>query len=392
MIADRVKQIGMSPTLRISALAGELRRQGQDVLDFSAGQPDFPTPEGVKRAGVRAIENNHTRYTANNGMQELREAIVARIRRDHDLHYDPDQVLVSPGAKASLYFACMTLIEPGDEVIVPSPYWVTYPEQVRLAGGTPVFVACRGEDGFRLDPSRLAAAITSRTKALILNDPSNPTGASYSEEQLRPLAEICDRHGLWIVSDEIYSRLLYDGRRFVSIATLGDSIRERTVMINGMSKAWSMTGWRVGWTAAAQPVIDGMGKLQSHSTSSVTTISQFASVEALNHCDEEIARRVEAFQQRRDRIVARLRRIGGVCCTVPEGAFYVLPDCSGLLKRMDGVANGVELAELLLERARVAVVPGEAFGAANHLRLSYAVSLEGIDEGMDRIERVLEQD
>jgi aspartate aminotransferase len=285
----------------------------------------------------------------------------------------------------------MTLIEPGDEVIVPSPYWVTYPEQVRLAGGIPVFVPCRGEDGFRLDPERLAAAITARTKALILNDPSNPTGASYSEEQLRPLAELCDRHNLWIVSDEIYSRLLYDGRRFVSIATLGDSIRERTVMINGMSKAWSMTGWRVGWTAAAQPVIDGMAKLQSHSTSSVTTISQFASVEALNHCDEEIARRVEAFQLRRDRIVERLRRIDGVRCTSPEGAFYVLPDCSERLKSMDGVADGAELSEFLLKRARVAVVPGEAFGAAHHLRLSYAVALEGIDEGMDRIEQALEQ-
>jgi len=391
MIADRVKQIGMSPTLRIAALASELKRQGQDVLDFSAGQPDFPTPEQVKLAGVRAIEDNQTRYTANSGMQELRDAIVQRIRRDHNLNYDAGQVLVSPGAKASLYFACMTLIEPGDEVIVPSPYWVTYPEQVRLAGGTPVFVPCRGEDGFRLDPERLAAAITSKTTVLILNDPSNPTGASYSEEQLRPLAELCDRHDLWILSDEIYSRLLYDGRRFVSIATLGDSIRERTVMINGMSKAWSMTGWRVGWTAAAKPVIDGMAKLQSHSTSSVTTISQFASVEALNHCDEEIARRVEAFQQRRDRIVERLRRIDGVRCTVPEGAFYVLPDCGGRLERMDGIADGAELAEFLLDRAQVAVVPGEAFGAAHHLRLSYAVSLERIDEGMDRIERALEQ-
>jgi len=391
MIADRVKQIGMSPTLRISALAGDLKRQGHDVLDFSAGQPDFPTPQSVKDAGVRAIEDNQTRYTANSGMLELREAIVRRIRRDHDLNYDAGQVLVSPGAKASLYFACMTLIEAGDEVIVPSPYWVTYPEQIRLAGGTPIFVPCRGEDGFRLDPEMFAAAITPRSKALMLNDPSNPTGASYSEEELRPLAELCDRHGLWIVSDEIYSRLLYDERRFVSIATLGDSIRERTVMINGMSKAWSMTGWRVGWTAAAQPVIDGMAKLQSHSTSNVTTISQFASVEALNHCDEEIARRVEAFQRRRDRIVERLRGIDGIRCTSPEGAFYVLPECSGCLDRLDGVHDGVELAEYLLERARVAVVPGEAFGAPNHLRLSYAVSLAGVDEGMDRIERALDQ-
>ncbi len=390
MISDRIKRIGMSPTLRVAALAGELKRQGHDVLDFSAGQPDFPTPDGVKQAGVRAIEDNQTRYTANSGIQELREAIVRRIRRDHGLEYEPGQVLCSPGAKASLYFACMTLIDQDDEVIVPSPYWVTYPEQVRLAGGTPVVVPCRGEDGFRLDPERLEAAITPKTKALILNDPSNPTGASYAEEQLRPLAELCERHGLWIVSDEIYSRLLYDGRRFVSVATLGDAIRERTVMINGLSKAWSMTGWRVGWAAGPQAVIDGMAKLQSHSTSNVTTISQFASVEALNHCDEEIARRVEAFQQRRDRIVERLRGIEGLRCTSPEGAFYVLPDCSARIEDLDGVGDGVALAEFLLDRAKVAVVPGEAFGAKNHVRLSYPVSLDRIDEGMDRIERALE--
>ncbi|NIM01063.1 MAG: aminotransferase class I/II-fold pyridoxal phosphate-dependent enzyme [Acidobacteria bacterium] len=391
MIADRVKQIGMSPTLRVAALAGELKRQGHDVLDLSAGQPDFPTPESVKQAGVQAIEDNQTRYTANSGMQELREAITQRIRRDHDLHYEASQILVSPGAKASLYFACMTLIDPGDEVIVPSPYWVTYPEQVRLAGGKPVFVPCRGEDGFRLDPDRLQAAITGKTRVLILNDPSNPTGASYSEEQLRPLAELCERHDLWIVADEIYSRLLYDGRRFVSVATLGEAIRERTVMINGMSKAWSMTGWRVGWTAAAQAVIDGMAKLQSHSTSNVTTISQFASVEALNNCDAEIARRVDAFQQRRNCIVERLRGIDGVRCTSPEGAFYVLPDCSERLVGLKGVRDGIELSEFLLERAGVAVVPGEAFGAADHLRLSYAVSVDRIDEGLDRIERALDQ-
>jgi len=389
MISERVKQIGMSATLRVAALAGELKRQGRDVIDFSAGQPDFPTPDEAKLAGVRAIEENHTRYTANSGMLELREAIVQRIRRDHELDYDPGQVLVSPGAKASLYFACMTLVDPGDEVLVPSPYWVSYPEQIRLAGGTPVFVPCRGEDGFRLDPERLAAAITTKTKALILNDPSNPTGASHSREKLRPIAELCDRHGLWIIADEIYSRLLYDDRKFVSVATLGDSIRERTVMINGMSKAWSMTGWRVGWTAASPTVIDGMAKLQSHSTSNVTTISQIASMEALNRCDAEVARRVEAFERRRDRIVERLRGISGVRCTVPEGAFYVLPDWSGRIEAMGGIGDGVELAEFLLREALVATVPGEAFGAPRHLRLSYPVPIERVDEGVDRIERAL---
>jgi len=383
MISDRVRQIGLSPTLRVAALAGELKRQGHDVLDFSAGQPDFPTPEPVKQAGIDAIRDNQTRYTANSGMVELRESIVRRMRRDRDLGYDPGQVLVSPGAKASLYFAFLTLIDPGDEVLVPAPYWVSYPEQVRLAGGVPVFVPCRGEDGFRLDPERLEAAITSKTKALILNDPSNPTGASHSVEQLRPIADLCVKHGLWVVADEIYSRLLYDGRRFASVATLGDDVRERTVIVDGMSKAWSMTGWRVGWAAGPVEVISAMAKLQSHSTSNVTSISQFASVAALDDGDEELERRVEAFQRRRDRMVERLTAIEGVSCTTPEGAFYVLPDWSARMQ------DDVALAEYLLQEARVATVPGSAFGAPGHLRFSYPVSRERIDEGLDRIEAAL---
>ena len=390
MLSDRVKQIGMSATLRVAALAGELKREGNDVLDFSAGQPDFPTPETVKRAGVQAIEANQTRYTANSGMPELREAIVRRIRRDRGLDYDAGQILVSPGAKASLYFACMTLIDSGDDVIIPTPYWVTYPEQVRLAGGVPVPVICRGEDGFRLDLDRLEAALTPRTKVLILNDPSNPTGASYAKDQLQPIVDFCERHGLWVLSDEIYSRLLYDGRRFTSVATLGQGMYERTVVIDGMSKAWSMTGWRVGWAAGPAEVISGMARLQSHSTSNVTTISQFASVEALDHCDKEIARRVSAFQLRRDRIVERLAAIEGVRCISPQGAFYVLPDWSERLAASKRINDDVGLAEFLLEEAHVATVPGTAFGAPGHLRFSYAVSRERIDEGIDRIEGVLE--
>lgn len=389
MISRRVKGIGLSPTLRVAALAGELKRQGHDIVDFSAGQPDFPTPDSVKRAGVEAIEANQTRYTANAGMPELRAAIARRMRRDRDLDYDPANVLVSPGAKASLYFAFMALLEPGDEVLVPAPYWVSYPEQIRLAGGTPVFVPCSGADGFHLDPDRLSAAITSRTKALVLNDPSNPTGASHDEGQLRPIAELSERHGLSVVSDEIYSRLLYDGRRFTSIASLGEGIRARTVLIDGMSKAWSMTGWRVGWAAGPAEVIAAMAKLQSHTTSSVTTPSQFASVEALEHCDEEIARRVEAFGWRRDRIVERLEGIAGVRCASPQGAFYVLPDWSERLSGQSAIADDVELAEFLLRQARVATVPGSAFGAPGHLRFSYAISRERIDEGITRIERAL---
>jgi aspartate aminotransferase len=282
----------------------------------------------------------------------------------------------------------MALLEPGDEVLVPSPYWVTYPEQIRLAGAEPVIVPTTADEGFKLDLERLAAATGKRTRAIVLNYPSNPTGACYSREELESIAELAVRHELAVIADEIYSRLLYDGRRFVSIAELGDEIRERTVMINGMSKTWSMTGWRVGWAAGPREVVRGMSRLQSHATSNVTTISQWASLAGLQMEDDEIERRVAEFQRRRDRIVERLQALPGVSCNLPVGAFYVFPDVSGCLEQA-GLAGGEALAELLLERANVAVVPGEAFGSATHVRFSYATAMEQIEEGMDRVAALL---
>ncbi len=391
MIAERIRGIGMSPTLRISALAARLRAAGEDVLDFSAGEPDFPTPEEVKQAGKRAIDSDLTRYTANEGVLELREAVIARLRSDHDLHYGPEQVIVSPGAKASLYFAAMALLDPGDEVVIPSPYWVTYPEQTRLAQATPVFVECDEERGFKLDPEALERAVNPRTKALVLNYPSNPTGACYTRDELKPLADICVRHGIWVVADEIYAKLIYDDRVFSSIAELGHDVRERTVVIGGMSKTYSMTGWRVGFAAGPAEVIGAMSKIQSHTTSNATSISQWASVDALALDDEVIEGRRKEFETRRNEVVRRLRALPGWSCVMPAGAFYAFPNVSGCLRRDgSGPQSPEELARLLLERARVAVVPGEAFGSEAHVRISYATSLETIREGMDRVQEALE--
>jgi len=392
-LSERVGRIGFSPTLAVSDLATRLRAEGVDVLDFSAGQPDFDTPEPVKDAARRAIDENRTRYTAAAGMPELREAVARRIALDLDLTYEPSQVVISSGAKASLYFAFMSLLDEGDEVLVPTPYWTSYPEQIKLAGGSAVLLECGEASGFKLQAEQVAAAITPRTRVLLLNYPSNPTGACYSREELEPLAKICVERDLWIVADEIYSKLLYDGRRFVSVAQLGKEVRDRPVLIDGMSKTYAMTGWRIGYTAGPTEVVSAMAKLQSHSTSNATTISQWASVEALALTEEQLAPRRNEFERRRDRIVERLRAIDGVSCVEPAGAFYAFPDFSQRFTAADApfpVQNGGDLARYLLEEARVAVVPGEAFGAPANLRLSYACSLEQIEQGMDRIEAALE--
>ncbi|MCP3982389.1 MAG: pyridoxal phosphate-dependent aminotransferase [bacterium] len=389
MLAERVQRIGMSATLRINAIAQELRAAGEDVLDLSAGQPDFPTPESVKAAGVAAIEANHTRYTANNGLLELREAIAGHLGRGQGLDIAADQVLVSAGAKASLYFASMALLDPGDEVLIPVPYWVSYPEQVGLAQGVPVFVEAGEDAGFKLDVDALEAARSARTKLLILNYPSNPTGASYEADELKRIGEFCAQHDIWILADEIYGRLLYDGRRFHGIAQSGDEVRAKTIVVNGMSKTYAMTGWRIGYAAGPREVISGMAKIQSHSTSNATSISQWASIEALRVSEAELDRRVAEFQQRRDEIVAGLRAIPGVDCVMPQGAFYVFPNVSGCFGGRAGLTSGEGVAARLLEQAKVAVVPGEAFGNPNHIRISYACSIERVREGVERIARAL---
>lgn len=392
-LSDRVLRVEHSPTLRIAATAKRMASEGIRVLDFSVGQPDFPTPPVVKEAGKRAIDANRTGYTASEGILELRQAIADKLERDNGLLYDTADIIVSPGAKATLYFVAMALFQAGDEVLIPSPYWVSYPEQVGLADATPVFVQSREENDFRLEPGELETAVTDRTKAVILNYPSNPTGACYSRAELEALAEVCLRHDLYVISDEIYEKLLYDGRTFTSIASLGTSIKDKTVVVNGMSKSYSMTGWRLGYAAGPRDVIDAMGKIQSHSTSNPTSIAQWAGLEALRSAEGDVARMVIEFEGRRDAMLERLRAVPGVTCPRPAGAFYAFPNLSGYYGRAhEGgrIESSIDMAAYLLEAARVAVVPGEAFGAPANIRLSYATSLADIEEGTARIAEALD--
>ncbi len=393
MLATRLDSIALSPTFRVNALARSLRERGVDVVDLSVGEPDFPTPGPVKEAGKAAIDRDLTRYTANEGTLALRQAIAAKLLRDNNLAYEPSEIVVSPGAKASLFCATMALFEPGDEVLVPSPYWVSHPEMVRLAGAVPVFVPAREERGFRVDPAALEAAITPRTRGLILNYPSNPTGATYAQDELRAIGDLCVRRNLVILADEIYEKLVYDGRAFTGIASLDPAFRARTVVVNGMSKAYAMTGWRVGFAAAPKEIAEAIARVQSHSTGHPASMSQEASLAALVGGDETIAAMRIEFERRRDEVVRSLSGIPGVTCVRPQGAFYAFPNVSGLFGRplRDGAAvrSGQEVAVRLLEKAHVAVVPGEAFGSARHVRFSFACSMERLREGLARTAEAL---
>ena len=392
VLAGRIRDIAMSPTFRINAEAREMRARGIDVLDFSVAEPDSPTPRAANKAGKLAIDRDLTRYTANEGILELREAICEKLRRENGLDYGPEEILVSPGAKASLYFAAMALFEEGDEVLIPSPYWVSYPEQIRLSGARPILVPTREENDFKLTPSDLRGAASSRTRGLILNYPANPTGSCYDRAELERLAAACLDLGILVVADEIYEKLLYDGGRFTSIASLGPEIHGRTVVVNGMSKAFAMTGWRIGYAAGPREIIGAMAKLQSHSTSHPASMAQWASVDALSSAGQEVTRMAREFEHRRDELLPMIAGIPGWSCVRPVGAFYVFPNVSALFGTpLDGAVcrSGEDLALFLLEKARVAVVPGEAFGSPRHIRISYACSLDQIRKGMDRIAEAL---
>jgi aspartate aminotransferase len=391
-LAERISHIELSPTFRINAVARVLRGQGVDILDFSVGEPDFATPEVAKNAGKAAIDADFTKYTANEGAIELRRAIAAKLLRDNGLTYAPDQILASPGAKASLYLACLALAGEGEEVIVPAPYWVSYPEQVRLAGAIPVVVPAREDNGFRLTADELARAIGPKTRAVILNYPGNPTGACYDRAELAALAEVVVAHDLAVIADEIYEKLLYDGRRFTSIAAVSPGAYARTIVVNGVSKAFAMTGWRLGYAAGPKDVIEAMGRVQSHATSHPASISQAAGEAALQDAEPAVRRMASEFARRRDVVVAGLSAIPGIRLVAPAGAFYVFPNVSELFGRPIGgrhVQSGQDVAEALLETARVAVVPGEAFGSKDHVRLSYACGMERIEEGLRRIREAL---
>ncbi len=388
MTSDRIARVGASETLRITAKAKELAAQGIDVIDLSVGEPDFPTPENVKQAGKRAIDSNFTKYTANQGIPELRQTIVQKLKRDNNVDYSIDEIIVSSGAKNCLYNFFMAVLNEGDEVIVPSPYWVSYPQQVILAGGKPVIVETREEDEFKLRPKDLEAAISFATKALILNNPSNPTGTAYTKEELLSLCSIAVKEGLIIVADEIYEKLVYDAFRFTSIASLSEEIKQKTVIVNGVSKAYSMTGWRLGYAAGPKEIIAAMAKVQSHNTSNASSISQMAALEALRGPQMDVNQMVSEFQRRRNFVLQRLRQIPNISCLEPRGAFYVFPNVSSYYeKEYKGmlIRNSYGLAYYLLKFANVAIVPGNAFGNDRCIRISYATSMENLEKGMERI-------
>lgn len=392
MISEKVQRIGASPTLKISAKAKAMRAEGIDVIDLSVGEPDFPTPENIKEAGIKAIRDNFTKYTESDGILALRKAIAARLKEEYGLEYGPKQIIVSAGAKSSLFHLVQALVDEGEEVIVPAPYWVTYPECVALAKGRPVIVPTREEDGFRLTPEALKASISPATKALILNNPSNPTGGAYTKDHLAALAEVVKGEDLYVIADEIYASLVYDDFKFTSFAALGEDMKKRTIIVNGVSKSYSMTGWRIGFAAGPAEVIDGMSKIQSHTTSNACSIAQKASLEAYGGPQYDVARMVAEFQRRRNYCLMRLAAVPGLSCFKPQGAFYLFPNVKSFYDKEAGgakIRNSYGLAYYLLKEARVAIVPGDAFGADDYIRLSYATSMANLEKSMDRMVEAL---
>ena len=393
-LAKRVSLIKPSPTLSITAKAKAMKAEGVDVVGFGAGEPDFDTPDNIKEAAIEAIREGFTKYTAVPGIDELKDAIIEKCEKEQGLKYDRSEVIVSCGAKHTLYNIAMALFDEGDEVVIPAPYWVTYPDQAVLAGAKPVFIYTKEENEFKVQPEELEEVISEKTKAVVLNYPSNPTGATYTKEELEKLAEVILKKNpnIWIISDEVDEKIIYDGRKHVSIAAVDPEVKERTLLVNAVSKTYSMTGWRIGWVCGNKEVVAAMNKLQSQSTSNPTSIAQKAAVEALKGPQDKVAEMVRAFEERRNYIVDRLNSIPGVKCFKPHGAFYVFPNFSGVYgKSYNGkvINNSMDFAAYLLEEYKVAIVPGVAFGDDNCARLSYATSMENIKKGLDRIEEAI---
>lgn len=386
-IAEAVRA---STTLAVDSLAKQMKADGLDVVGFGTGEPDFNTPDNINMAGIRAICDGKTKYTPAAGIIPLRKAIAHRLKEDFGVDYDYTQIVVASGAKHSVYIALAAITNPGDEIIIPAPFWVSYYEMVRMVGGTPVIVEAGEEQNFKITAQQLEAAITEKTKCLMLNNPSNPTGMIYSADELRAIADVCVKHDLYILADEIYYQLIYDGIEFTSIASLGDEVKERTLLVNGVSKSYAMTGWRVGYCAANKTLAKIMSNFLSHSTGAPSTISQWASVEALTGPQEGIEAMRLAFLERRDYIVKRINSIPGVSCIVPNGAFYVMMNIEQLIGKTLGgklIENDDDFAVALLEKALVAVVPCSGFGMKNFVRWSYAASMENIEKGLDRLEK-----
>ena len=386
-IAEAVRA---STTLAVDSLARQMRADGLDVVGFGTGEPDFKTPDNISMAAIAAICEGKTKYTPAAGIIPLRKAIAERLKADCGVDYDYTQIVIASGAKHSVYIALAAITNPGDEIIIPAPFWVSYYEMVRMVGGTPVIVQAGEDQDFKITAEQLEAAITDNTKCLMLNNPSNPTGMIYSKDELQAIADVCVRHDLYILADEIYYQLIYDGMEFTSMASLGEDVKERTLLINGVSKSYAMTGWRVGYCAANKKLAKIMSNFLSHSTGAPSTISQWASVEALNGPQEGIEEMRKAFLQRRDYIVKRINEIPGVSCINPNGAFYVMVNIEKLVGKTLGgklIENDDDFAVALLEKALVAVVPCSGFGIKNFVRWSYAASMENIEKGLDRLEK-----
>lgn len=391
-LSKRVQAIQPSPTLAIDAKAKKLKEQGIDVISFGTGEPDFDTPKNIKDFAIDSINKGFTKYCPVAGTLDLKKAIINKFKTENNLEYTPDEIIVSCGAKHSLYNIFQAVFNEGDEVIIPAPYWVSYPDMAILAGAKPVIIKTEDKNSFKITPDAIARVVTDKTKALILNSPSNPTGGTYSCEELKEIAKVCVEYKLLIISDEIYEKLVYDNFKFCSIAEIYPEAKAQTLVVNGVSKAFAMTGWRIGYTAGPKEIISAMTKIQSQSTSNPTSISLKASTEALNGPKESLeVMRIE-FEKRRNYIVERLNKIKGIHCLLPSGAFYAFPNISNLLgKKYNGklINTDMDLADYLLEYAKVAVVPGTAFGAPGYIRFSYATSMKNIQEGLNRIEAAL---
>lgn len=388
-LAKRVSTLTPSTTLAITAKAKELKAQGFDVIGLGAGEPDFNTPRHIIDEAVKAMNEGYTKYTPSGGLVSLKEAIIEKFKRDQQIEYKPSEIIVCTGAKHALYTLFQVILDEGDEVIIPTPYWVSYPEQVKLAGGKPVFVEGDEANHFKITPEQLKKAITTKTKAVIINSPSNPTGVLYSEEELFALGHVCLEHQILIVSDEIYEKLIYDGHKHVSIAQLSKELKESTIIINGVSKSHSMTGWRIGYAAGNETIIKAMTNLASHSTSNPTSIAQYAAIAAYNGPEEPVEEMRKAFEERLNIIYEKLIQIPGFHCVKPQGAFYLFPNVKEAAE-MTGYKEVDDFVKALLEEEKVAIVPGSGFGAPNNVRLSYATSLELLEEAIKRIRRFVE--
>ena len=390
IISDSLKRIKPSPTIAVTQKARELRAAGKDVIGLGAGEPDFDTPDNIKKAAIKAIKSGDTKYTAVDGTPALKKAIVSKFKRENKLNYSTEQITVGTGGKQVLYNAFMATLNKGDEVIIPAPFWVSYPDMVLLAGGKPKIVKCTEQEGFKLTAKKLKKAISKKTKWVILNSPSNPTGAGYSKKEIQDLAKILVKNkNVYILSDDIYEHVKYDNFNFFTIAQIS-KLKNRTLTMNGVSKSYAMTGWRIGYAAGPEDIIKAIRKIQSQSTSNPSSISQAAAVEALNGTQGFIKKRSNAFKQRRDFVVKSLNKIKGITCLTPNGAFYVFPSCKGLLNKKTKLKTDTDFVQKLLEKSNVAVVQGSAFGLNGYFRISYATSMKNLKKAMERIKSFCE--